>query len=43
MNYLNDKMKDNKPFVIPRIAGIENEVAMMGAICTQQKQLILRQ
>ena len=39
MNYLNDKMKDNKPFVIPRIAGIENEVAMMGAICTQQKQL----
>lgn len=39
MNYLKDKMKDNKPFVIPRIAGIENEVAAMGAICVQQKKL----
>lgn len=39
MKYLKDKMKDNKPFVIPRIAGIENEVAMIGSICNQQKQL----
>lgn len=39
MNYLKDKMKNNQPFVIPRIAGIENEVAAMGAICVQQKKL----
>jgi hypothetical protein len=38
-NYLEEKMKFDKPFVIPRIAGIENEVAMAGAMADQQNNL----
>jgi len=34
-NYLVIKFKENKSFIIPRIAGIENEVAMFGAVCQQ--------
>ncbi|MEX0597037.1 MAG: hypothetical protein WD512_11110, partial [Candidatus Paceibacterota bacterium] len=34
-NYINRKIKENKPFIIPRIAGVENEMAYHGAILMQ--------
>ena len=35
--YITNKFTiENKPFIIPRIAGIENEVAMFGALLIQQ-------
>lgn len=38
-NYLTDKLEQNNHFVIPRLAGIENEVAMTGIIANQQGNL----
>jgi hypothetical protein len=33
--YVSEKMSDGKPFIIPRIAGVENNLAMMGVISIQ--------
>jgi hypothetical protein len=33
--YVSDKMTSGKPFIIPRIAGVENNLAMMGVISIQ--------
>jgi len=34
-DYLTNKMKEDKPFIIPRISSVENEVAVLGAIAAQ--------
>ena len=33
--YVSEKMSNGKPFIIPRIAGVENNLAMMGVISIQ--------
>jgi hypothetical protein len=36
-NYLEEKLKTNQPFLIPRIAGIENNFAYLGVCITNNK------
>ena len=35
-NYIREKISQNKPFIIPRIAGVENEVAYHGVVLKQR-------
>ena len=37
--YVSDKMTSGKPFIIPRIAGVENNLAMMGVISIQNGKI----
>jgi hypothetical protein len=37
--YVSDKMTSGKPFIIPRIAGVENNLAMMGVISIQDGKI----
>jgi hypothetical protein len=38
-NYIQSKVSNNNPFIIPRVAGIENETALLGIILSQQKTI----
>jgi hypothetical protein len=36
ISYLNEKIKQNRNFVIPRFAGIENEIALIGKLVSEK-------
>ena len=42
-DYITSKNIDNKPFIIPRMAGIENELVAIGAIVIQNKNVSHKQ